>query len=289
MPPARCERVLARLGLTAAPPITLDGLTAVYGAWCERAPFDNLRKLIALRTGAPASFPGGSAADFFDGWLADGAGGTCWPSSNALHALLCALGFEARRLTGSMRDLGPVNHATVSVLLANRRWLVDTSLLHQAPVPLGPDIVIQPDPVFGVEAEPARDGEHVVWSLSPPNSAHLPCRMFPAEASHASYLERYEASRERSPFNQRLYARRNRSGEMLVLAGRTRFCKTRAGVTRDELSAEQLLAVLRDEFGYSGRLLDRWREAGALAASFEPPSGPKPPPVTSLPPSQRRA
>ena len=286
--PVLRERVLERLKLSAPVPTTLDGLAAVYGAWCERVPFDNLRKLIALRNANPAPFPGGTADDFFAAWLADGTGGTCWPSSNALYTLLRSLGFDVRRITGSMRDLGLVNHGTVVVFLGGKRWLVDTSWLHQSPVPLEPAIVIQRDPVFGIEAEPADDGQHLMWAVFPPLTYHLPCRLYSDEVSHAFYLDRYEASRERSPFNQRLYARRNHRGEILVLSGHTRFRKTRAGIISEDLSAEQLLASLRDEFGYSGQLLDRWRESGALAASFEPPSGPKPPPVTGLPPSLRR-
>ena len=108
------DRVVEKLGFQAAPPPDLDGLRALYAAWCARVPFDNVRKMIALRTpGAP--LPGTTAEDFFEGWLRDGAGGTCWPSSQALWALLSALGFEARRVVASMRDTGYGSHGTVKV------------------------------------------------------------------------------------------------------------------------------------------------------------------------------
>jgi N-hydroxyarylamine O-acetyltransferase len=97
------ERVLERLGLTGPPRPDLEGLVFVYGAWCARVPFDNVRKMIALRRGA-ARLPGAAAADFFSGWLEHGASGTCWPTSNALFVLLRALGFEARRVAGCMRS-----------------------------------------------------------------------------------------------------------------------------------------------------------------------------------------
>ena len=99
------DAVCARLGIAPAPP-TLEFLEAVYAAWCRRVPFDNVRKLIALREAAPPPLPGTQAADFFEHWLAHGTGGTCWSSSNALYMLVTALGFTARRIAGSMRDLG---------------------------------------------------------------------------------------------------------------------------------------------------------------------------------------
>ncbi|MDX2030503.1 MAG: arylamine N-acetyltransferase [Blastocatellia bacterium] len=114
------ERILARLGFSAAPAADLDGLRALYEAWCMRVPFDNVRKMIALRGGGSEPLPGGEAADFFAAWLRDGVGGTCWPTSNGLFALLDALGFEARRIAGAMRDLGIVNHGSVKVKLDGR-------------------------------------------------------------------------------------------------------------------------------------------------------------------------
>src|SRR5690242_18524933 len=44
------ERVLARLGLQQNPATTLAGLREVYAAWCANVPFDNVRKLIHVRS-----------------------------------------------------------------------------------------------------------------------------------------------------------------------------------------------------------------------------------------------
>jgi hypothetical protein len=121
----------------------------------------------------------------------------------------------------------------------------------------------------------------------PPNSAWLPCRLSLEAVDHAFYRSRYEASLQRSPFNQRLYARRNRPAEMLVLVGSTRFTKTAEGLTRSELSRDELLQSLRDEIGVRGPTLDAWVRCGGVDASFEAPSGPRPPPVAGLPPSRR--
>src|SRR6476620_7105682 len=82
------SRVISRLELPNTLAIDLAGLTTVYAAWCRSVPFDNVRKMIAIRSGDNAAMPGLDAADFFENWLANGSGGTCWPSSNALFTLL---------------------------------------------------------------------------------------------------------------------------------------------------------------------------------------------------------
>ena len=91
----------------------------------------------------------------------------------------------------------------------------------------------------------------------------------------------------RSPFNQRLYARRNRPGEMVVLVGSTRFAKTVEGVVSRNLPAAELCETLHRDIGLSEDVIDEWARSGSLADSLQPPSGPKPPPVTRKPPSQR--
>ena len=127
------DSVLERLGFSTPPAADLAGLRAVYARWCQRVPFDNLRKMIALRAPDVRPMPGLPASDFFDAWLAAGCGGTCWPTSNALWALLVDLGFEARRAAGSMRDIGLVSHGTVIVTIDGTDWLVDSSILTLEP------------------------------------------------------------------------------------------------------------------------------------------------------------
>lgn len=278
------DRVLARLGFPRPPAADLAGLRALYGAWCAAVPFDNVRKMIALRSGG--ALPGSEAPEFFEAWLEHGTGGTCWPTSHALCALLESCGFAARRVAGAMRDLGVLNHGSVKVRFGADDWLADSSMLTGAPLPLGPGIYVADDPVFAAEVE-AVDGSHVVWADLPPNPEYLPCRILVDPSDHAAYLAGYEASRAASPFNQRLFARRNRPGEIVILYGRTRFGKTAAGRTSRDLDAEGLRRALREEIGLSARIVEAWEACGALAASFEPPAGPKPPPAARRPPSKR--
>ena len=51
------DRVLARLGFTAPPPATVDGLNALYFAWGQSVPFDKIQACLALSTGPAAPLP----------------------------------------------------------------------------------------------------------------------------------------------------------------------------------------------------------------------------------------
>lgn len=282
------DRVLERLGFPHLPTPNLAGLQTLYRAWCAGVPFDNVRKMIALRTELERPLPGGNAEEFFAHWLADGVGGTCWPTSNALFALAQAVGFEARRVAGSMRDMGMVNHGSVKVRLEGSDWLIDSSLLCNQPLPLNADIFVSSDALCPVEVEPVA-GTHLIWANVPPMPQYLPCRLLVDTADHALYLNRYEVSREQSPFNQRLYARRNHPDKIIVLLGHTRFSKTAQGLAVSELTPEQLCQSLREDIGLSDQVIAQWVDSGSLDASFETPSGPEPPPLTQKPPSQRSA
>lgn len=267
------DRVLERMNLSRGTSPDLGGLCRTYAAWCASMPFDNTAKLIALGTNAPGRLPGIDADEYFDRWLAHGVGGTCWPSSNALFELLHSLGFHVRRAAASMRDTGIISHGTLKVRIAGQDWLVDSSILSNVPLPLRPEVFIGDDPVFPVEME-VHEGAHVVWWDLPPNPAWIPCRLLADDVSHDYYVERYEASRDRSPFNERIYARRNLNDTMLIVTGNRRIVKTRAGIDSTELNDSELYRALRDEIGVSEALLDQLTEMPAWKVSFTPPRPP---------------
>ncbi|MCL4814148.1 MAG: arylamine N-acetyltransferase, partial [Vicinamibacteraceae bacterium] len=271
--PALVRRVCERLGWSPATPRTLDGLAALYRAWGLHIPFDNTRKLVALLTSDPRPLPGLDATDFLEHWLDHGTGGTCWPSANAMFALLSALGFRARRVAGSMRDLGVVSHASTKARLDAGDWLLDSSILSGTPLPLDGSTFIGEDPVWPVEIEPV-DGTHLVWWHTPNHVEHIPLRLLVDPASYDTYRERYERSRETSPFNQRLYARRNRSDELVLFIGHTRYTRTARGIVVKDLSAQELLRALTDDIGLSDEYVARWANAGGLDASMAPPPTP---------------
>ena len=278
------DEVARRMGLPAAVPLTYEGLRQVYAAWCAHLSFDNLRKVIALRTGR--ELPGRTAEDFFTHWLKHDAAGTCWPTSNALLALVRSYGFPALRSAGSMHDSGPMNHGCVRVPLGAETWFLDGAMLTVAPVRLSDRVEQSEVPLLAAESEPDQ-GAHLVWADFAP-SGWLPCRVYAEPISRELHLQRYEASREVSPFNGRLFLRKNAPNERRALIGPTRVSKTEAGVTSRALTRDELCASLRDEFGISSALIEEWIACGGLDASYEEePASAKPAPVHRPPPSQR--
>ncbi|MBS1830551.1 MAG: hypothetical protein JST93_34930 [Acidobacteria bacterium] len=278
-------RVLDRLGLDAPPRPDEEGLHRLYEAWSLATRFDNVRKMIALRTGRP--LPGREAPDFFEGWLANGAGGTCWPGAIAWLELLRGCGFEARFGSGSMFDMGFVNHGTVMVAFGGEEWLADSSLMSPAPLLLGKDQRCGNE-VTNVELEPDGDS-HLVWVTVPHQAGFVNCRIFREALGHGAVLAHYEATRERSAFNQRLYARRNFRDRVILLRGNLRFERTSSGFAARELTADELVRSMHEEMGYSEELIAQWVECGGLTDSMQPSSGPAPPVVKGVPPSQRVA
>ena len=133
---ALVERVLDRLGLSSRPEVSLAGLADLYGAWCRKVPFDNIRKLIHVRAGNPATLPGDTPNEFFEAWLAHGTGATCWAGNGALCELLTTLGFDARRAAATMMVAPgiPPNHGSVVVHFDDARYVTDASILFVDPV-----------------------------------------------------------------------------------------------------------------------------------------------------------
>ena len=280
------RRVAKRLGLDLKLTLDAPGIYTLYAAWCRHVPFDNVRKLIALRTGDSGPLPGIDATDFLENFLQHGTGGTCWSSSNALFELVVSYGFVARRVAGSMRDLGVPGHGTVKVTVREMDWLVDSSMLLMFPIPITDDLYIYRDPLFGVEVEPS-EGSHVVWFNTPPYDDYFPCRLLMDNVSHEFYAERYEISRTKGPFNHHLSIRYNRGDTRTVIQGHTRHRLTEArGLESVALTREELVDALRNDVGMSAAIVQQWVNCGALEAAYEPPLTP-PGLLASKPPSTR--
>jgi N-hydroxyarylamine O-acetyltransferase len=263
--PGLVERALAKLGFDAEPGIDREGLERLYLAWCRSVPFDNVRKRIAMLERTPGPLPGGLPGDFLSAWLEHGTGGTCWPSSAGLHALVSACGFDVRRISASMGDRNDHNHGSLVVRLGGAEWLVDSSILNEAPIPLRRDREhIHTHALHPIRLEPGAAGLLIHWGRSGSQDT-MPCRLMDDPVDEAFYLERYEISRDYGVFNTALYARRNFDERLVSFFGRTRFEKTAAGVTSRELSADELRAALVGEIGFSEAIIARLEAARGLA------------------------
>lgn len=217
LPHELVERILAKLGIQKRHGDSFEDLQAIYSAWCQMVPFDNVRKMIHRRTANPGPLPGHSADDFFHAWLMHGTGGTCWAGAGALHALLRAVGFNASRGLGTMLaapDLPP-NHGTVCVTIDDKRYLVDTAMLTGEPLLL--DETLDTSILHrsrGLQCTRKEGRWHINWRPLHKTDG-FECRLERFGLEEADYQHMHESTREWSPFNYQLSIRLNR-GEQVV-------------------------------------------------------------------------
>jgi len=268
--PATVEAVLGRLGFSSRPSNDLDGLAALYRAWCRSVPFDNVRKVIALRTGAPGNLPGMDPEDFVTTWLAHGCGGTCWPSATALDALARATGFDARLVAASMMDTGTPSHGTTIVAVDAGEWLIDSSMLTEVPLRLDRAAPTHTEhPVLAASAAPVPQGWLFGFSLAT-SAETMPCRTMSPDRIEPSFaIERFERSREMSPFNDQPVVRRNLDADLaLWYGGGRRYERTLSGVRETPLAGADLAAALVAEIGMSEEIVERLVRSGAIGQAL---------------------
>lgn len=214
------ESILNRFDVARPATPTLEALAEVYGAWCNKVPFDNVLKLRHVQAGDLSTLPGSEAGKFWEAWLRYGTGGTCWSSAGALQSLLHALGFDAIRGVATMMaapDLPP-NHGTVIVTVDGTRFLVDSALLHVQPLQLKADGAAHVEHGAWGCRSVLEDGRwHIHW-----RPVHQPqglvCRLESWGATGDDYRARHEGTRRWSPFNYSVYIRKNRGEEVIGLA-----------------------------------------------------------------------
>ncbi len=251
------ERVLERLGLSSLPELSLAGLSDLYGAWCRRVPFDNIRKLIHVRASDPATLPGDTPNEFFEAWLAHGTGATCWAANGALCDLLSSLGFDARRAAATMMVAPgiPPNHGSVVVHFDDARYVTDASMLFVEPLPVanGARVV---HPAWGVDAR-FDDGYFTIrWNaLQRPDP--LDCRYNLYDISAAQFSTFHEATRNWSPFNFNLNLNLVRGdGRIGAGLGNRIVVDANGNATGTPLTGEARKRFLVDEIGISEEIAD---------------------------------
>ena len=258
--PELLERVLCKLGLSACPAPTLEGLRTLYAAWCRKVPFDNIRKLIHMHTRDPGPLPGDDPTDFFEAWLAYGTGGTCWAGNGALHALLLSLGFEATRGLCTMMvapDLPP-NHGSVMVAHDEAHYVVDASILHSEPLRLdasAPTAIVHP--AWGVQCD-RYDGRWYIRWRSMFDEAGLDCRVEDLSVSRETFRERHEQTRSWSSFNYELHIRLICGDGMVGAARGQRVAYDRTGAcVRTPIEEDERKQLLIDDLGIHEEIVQR--------------------------------
>ncbi len=258
LPEGLIERVLSRLDMPAYPERSPRGLEAFYRAWCRHVPFDNVRKLIAVRRLQPGPLPGNDPAEFLEAFLAHGVGGTCWAGNGALCAILNGLGFDARRAVATMvvAPSLPPNHGSVAVRFEGQTYLVDASIMHSKPLLVREGQPSRIDhPAWGVIGHWV-DGAFTVRWRPLERGAGLDCRIDEWSVDGARFEAQHEATRTWSPFNFALMFNVIRGDGRFGMGGGMRIAIDSSG--REVRSAiGDRIGFLVDELGISEALASR--------------------------------
>jgi arylamine N-acetyltransferase len=260
-------RVLAKLDIASGPTLDLFGLNRLYAAYSSRVPNDNVQKRIWLTGDRATPVTGGDPNRFFDDWLDHGTGGTCFAANGALCALLRAIGFDARRISGSVLMEGieqDGNHGSVTVRLDGTEYLVDAQLAAFKALPLVPGVFASTgEGIHDIRAVPVPQGFDVYWY--PGANRHKPLIMRPnlemGTVDHEYFLAQYALStlahRRRSPFNDALFVGRHFPGSILIVSRNSRIeVSSENIVSKSEITLAERARILIDVLGISERAVN---------------------------------
>ena len=135
-----------RLLAGAAPPAAdVDGLGALFRAWCAAVPYDTTRKLAGIAENPNGPLWGLDPNELLGQALLTGTGGTCFPLAAGFAALATGVGLDAAVHIANPDDPTYSEHAVVIVTIDGARYLCDPAFLHLCPARL-----------------PTRDGQRVL-------------------------------------------------------------------------------------------------------------------------------
>jgi arylamine N-acetyltransferase len=262
--PALVECVLTKLGLRQRPALDLAGLNTLYAAVSANIPFDNFQKRIWFAGPQSTPLPGGDPSEFFKNWLQHGTGGTCWPINGAMFSLARALGFNARRIVGSVIVEGyprGANHGSVIVTIDGINYLVDAwmasfkvlLLISGKPSSTG-------NGIHDVRAVPIESGFEIITYPGFNREQTLPFRPEPEydPIDHALFLARYERTKSVGFFNDAIFICRHLPDSIITMGRKSQFHLAADGtLTKTEPTESQRKKSLIEEFGLSEEIIDK--------------------------------
>ncbi|MEZ5331903.1 MAG: arylamine N-acetyltransferase [Thermoanaerobaculia bacterium] len=240
---------LERLGLSAPPEPSLEGVAELMGAHLAAIPFEN----IDVRLGRPIRLDLPSLESKL---VRGGRGGYCFEQNTLAAAALRRLGVEVATFEARVRPPGavvvlPRTHMTLRVEADDASWLVD--------VGFGGDAPLRPVPFSGEEVEDsggvyrlAREGERVRvlqrrtaagWSDL---YAFLSEPALPVDFEVANH---FTSTHPRSIFVQTLTAQRSTAEAFHVLRGRLYTRSGEAAEERADLDDAQVHELLTGVYG----------------------------------------
>ena len=263
--PDLLDEVLEKIGLSERPELDVEGLSTAYNAWCESVSFDNVQKRVYMGENRTGPLPGIEPSEFLQNLVTHGTGGTCWPSSNGLWALMHGLGFDAHRVSGNMIVPVPLeepNHGSTVVYIEGQTLMVDSSILNHVPISLVEGEDSSTDfPLNETQTEwvgdtwqvhwlPGHGRDEIVMKLDGPGVGQSRDMEF--------WAHRSDVSRGSSLFNDALYIRKSVPGGVRTI-GRGALISIGAGgeVEVAELDNETRDRELIETFGLSEEIVAR--------------------------------
>lgn len=246
------EKILEKLEFAHIPDVSYESLTLIYQRWCQKIPFDNIMKRIHMELNMHRLLPGSYPKDFFENWIATGVGGTCWAGNGSFYALLNSLGFPAQLGVSTMisssnsdvKNLPP--HGTVIVNFGTLPMIVDTTMMHNDPIPLKDSAISHPL----WETSTKWNGNNWIIEWNPLGRPRSNCRIDNLKVSESDFLKHYENSKELSRFNHSTIFRivRHNQIEGIVLGN-----KVIRKMNGDEISipvnSEMIKKILIEDYG----------------------------------------
>ena len=262
--PPLVERVMTKLGLRQRPTLDLAGLNALYAAVSANIPFDNFQKRIWFASSQAAPLPSGDPNEFFNNWLQHGTGGTCWPLNGAMYALAHALGFDARRIVGSVIVEGypqGANHGSVLVNLDGISYLVDAWMAAFKVLPLiSGRSSSTGHGIHDIRAVPTESGFEVISYPGFNREQPLPFRPEPEYDSvdHAFFLARADRTKTVGFFNDAIFICRHFLEAILTMGRKSKFRVAADGtLTKTEPAEAERKTSLIEEFGLSEEIVEK--------------------------------
>jgi N-hydroxyarylamine O-acetyltransferase len=258
------DALLNRIGLSARPEASVDGLHALHRAYLARVPYED----IAVQLGETGSL---DEAELIARICADGRGGYCFELNTVLAALLRACGFVVTHHQAVVGGEGPTNHMALLVHLGDERWLADAGLgegfidplpFREGATTIGPFTYTL-----------TREDGGTWWMGQHEWGSFRGFRMTEEESTVADFEAHHErlAHDPESSFVQTLVVQSARPDRIVTVRARTLSAVGPEVDSKRVLDRAELAPVLRDEFGITlaGDRLERvWAQAEAQHEAF---------------------
>jgi N-hydroxyarylamine O-acetyltransferase len=258
------DGLLTRIGLSAKPEATVDGLFELHRAYLAHVPYED----IAVQLGETGPLDEAALAERV---CSDGRGGYCFELNTVLAALLRGCGFVVTHHQAVVGGEGPTNHMALLVHLDGERWLADSGLGEGfvEPLPFREGTNALGPFTYALTREPAGTW----WMTQHEWGSFTGFRMTEEESTVADFEVHHHrlAHDPESSFVKTLVVQSARPDRIVTLRARTLSAIGPAVDTKRVIERAELAPVLRDEFGITlaGERLERlWQQAVAQHETF---------------------